>query len=182
MTRFPGICPGTTGSSAMERPVLSTLFILSLLAGCQSPPPETEVRGSPDALVQRWVEMWNSYDLDEVEALFLNDSRLTYFSSEKEGVIRGMTGVLEHHRGFGFVPGGTERSSRLWLDNLATDLMGDVAVVSGIWYFQRDESAVEEPQKGPVTMVALWESDEWRFVHMNFSEYMPQDSTRPTPP
>jgi hypothetical protein len=121
--------------------------------------------------------MWNSYDLDEVSQLFLDDPRLTYFSSEKEGVIRGMEALVEHHRGFGFVPGGEERASRLWLEDLETDLYGDLALVTGLWCFRSEEAGAEDPQKGPVTIVAVWRSGEWYFAHMNFSEYLPPDST-----
>ncbi len=120
--------------------------------------------------------MWNSYDLNEVEELFLDDPRLTYFSSETEGVIRGMEAVLEHHRGFGFVPGGEAKGTRLWLDDLSVDLLGDVAVVTGLWFFQTDDQSTDEPQKGPVTFVSVLDSGDWRFVHMNFSEYLPPDS------
>jgi hypothetical protein len=120
--------------------------------------------------------MWNSYDLDQVEELFLDDPRLTYFSSEKEGVIRGMEAVLEHHRGFGFLPGGEPRASRLWLDSVAADVIGDAAIFTGVWYFQSDGESSAEPQKGPVTMVCVRVGTGWRFVHMNFSEYLPTDS------
>ena len=41
-----------------------------------------------DATVGRWVAMWNTYDLAQVDSLFLPDARLTCFSSEKEGLIR----------------------------------------------------------------------------------------------
>jgi ketosteroid isomerase-like protein len=115
--------------------------------------------------------MWNSYDLDEVRRLFLDDSRLTYFSSEREGVIRGMDAILEHHRGFGFVSGGVSKPSRLWLEGLETDTFGDFAVVTGLWYFQADAETDALPQKGPVTFVAVWTAGEWRFVHLNFSNY-----------
>jgi hypothetical protein len=121
--------------------------------------------------------MWNSYDLDEVRELFLDDPRLTYFSSEKEGVIRGMEALLEHHRGFGFVSGGQEGSSRLWLEDIESDLYGDLAVITALWLFQSDEDTGGEPQKGPVTIVAVWRSGDWRFIHMNFSEYLPPDPT-----
>jgi ketosteroid isomerase-like protein len=127
-----------------------------------------------NALVADWVEMWNSYDLDQVGRLFLGDDRLTYFSSEKEGLIRGMEAVLEHHRGFGFVPGGGEKSSRLWMEDVGIDLMRDAATVTGIWYFQADSDS--GPQRGPVTIVCLRTGSGWRFVHMNFSEYPGEES------
>lgn len=126
-------------------------------------------------LVEDWVGMWNSYDLNQVQELFLSDPRLTYFSSEKEGVIRGMEALLEHHAGFGFIPGGEERVSRLWLESTVTDLLSGAAVITGIWFFRSDGNMDNTPQRGPVTMVAVREGEEWRFVHMNFSEYLPDE-------
>jgi hypothetical protein len=115
--------------------------------------------------------MWNSYDLDEVRELFLDGPGLTYFSSEREGVIRGMDSLLDHHRGFGFLPGGDERASRLWVEGLEEDIFGDAAVLTGTWFFQSDVGSPEGPQKGPVTFVCVRRADGWKFVHMNFSEY-----------
>ena len=85
---------------------LWAVIIGGLALGCEATEVTVHQPPAPDAQLERWVEMWNSYDLDEVNELFLDDPGLTYFSSEKEGVIRGMEAVLEHHRGFGFVPGG----------------------------------------------------------------------------
>ena len=130
-----------------------------------------------NVLVADWVGMWNSYDLDQVGGLFLNDHRLTYFSSEKEGLIRGMEAVLEHHRGFGFISGGSEQSSRLWMEDVGIDLMRDAATVTGIWYFQADSGS--EPQRGPVTIVCMRTAAGWRFAHMNFSEYLGQETSPP---
>lgn len=175
-----------------------SLFLLPLLIlpGCEDAPD----RSGPDALVRAWVEMWNSYDLGQVENLFLNDDRLTYFSSEREGVIRGFNEVMEHHRGFGFVPGGLEQGNRLWVEDLQTHVFEEAAVLTGIWFFQRGEAPGEEadsregegaggsgeggeaeqvidPQKGPVTFVCVHEDGAWRFIHMNFGEYLPDQTT-----
>ena len=38
-------------------------------------------------LTREWVAMWNAYDLDAVDRLFLQGPQLSYFSSEKEGLI-----------------------------------------------------------------------------------------------
>ena len=46
-------------------------------------------------IIGKWVRLWNTYDLDLVKDLFLNEDRLTYFSSEKEGAIRGLGAVIE---------------------------------------------------------------------------------------
>jgi ketosteroid isomerase-like protein len=151
------------------------LLLFGLVAGCG---PQTETLHPPEgpqALLDEWVGMWNSYDLNQVGQLFLNDHRLTYFSSEREGVIRGMEALVEHHEGFGFVPGGDERESKLWLEELETDVFGDAAVATAIWFFQSDPSAPQDPQRGPVTFVCLWTDLGWRFTHMNFSAYLPAE-------
>ena len=169
------------------RGTLLLLFLPLIGSGCDDVPDPS----GPAALVDAWVEMWNSYDLNRVGDLFLDDHRLTYFSSEREGVIRGFQEVVEHHEGFGFVPGGVERGTRLWVEGLHADVFEEAAVLTGIWYFQRavDPTGVEgtteggagsepgdQPQKGPVTFVCLHEDGAWRFVHMSFGEYLPEES------
>ena len=69
-----------------------------------------------EELVNSWTAMWNSYDLSMVDKLFLQDSRVSYFSSEREGLIKGFDAVREHHAGFGFVEGGKSQENRLWLE------------------------------------------------------------------
>jgi len=159
-----------------------TVFFGEAVIGCQTgsvPDPE-----GPESLIEAWVAMWNSYDLDQVEALFLDDDRLSYFSSESEGLIKGMAAVLEHHEGFGFVAGGMDQPNRLWLEDLNTDLFQDAAVVTGIWFFASGpqeggadpglpEGVVPTPQRGPVTCVCVYQDSRWQFIHMSFSEYLP---------
>jgi hypothetical protein len=163
------------------------LFLISLAAwGCRAEAPAEP--GGPGVLIEAWVDMWNRYDLDQVDALFLDDDRLSYFSSEKEGLIRGMASVRAHHVEFGFVPGGKDQPNRLWLEEVSIDRFGETAVVTGIWYFQSGTDAGEgeggvpgaetaagadnPPQKGPVVFVCLNGPGGWRFVHMAFSEYL----------
>jgi hypothetical protein len=136
--------------------------------------------GTPEELVADWVRMWNQYDLDRVPSLFLQDDRVSYFSSEFEGSIQGFEGVLEHHRGFGFVPGGEGKGTRLWVEDLRGDRFGETAVLTGIWYFERlsgeESGATTPPQRGPVTFVCILQDDRWRFAHMNFGNYLdPED-------
>lgn len=131
-------------------------------------------RSSPEALVDAWVVMWNTYDLDEIHRLFLDDDGLTYFSSEAQGVIRGMDAVLEHHKGFDFVPGGDPKGTRLWVENLTVSEFGQAAVLTGIWYFAAAGPEDEPPQRGPVTFVCVRRDGVWSFVHMNFSTYLPE--------
>ena len=124
-----------------------------------------------DESVDAWVAMWNSYDLSMVDKLFITDSTVTYFSSEKEGLIRGIDAVREHHAEFGFVEGGTVQENRLWLEDVQTDIFGKTAVVTGIWFFRRGPEASGEIQRGPVTFVYVQKGNEYRIAHVNFGKY-----------
>ncbi len=119
--------------------------------------------------VDAWVEIWNTYDLNQVEKLFLLDDRVTYFSSETEGVIIGFDAVREHHRGFGFVEGGKEQPNKLWVEALHSSTFGKTAVVTGTWFFQRADKSV---QRGPVTFVYVERGEEFRIAHMHFANYL----------
>jgi hypothetical protein len=122
-------------------------------------------------LIESWVSMWNSYDLAMVDKLFLQDSRVSYFSSEKEGLIQGIDAVREHHAGFGFVDGGKSQENKLWVEDIHISKFATSAVVAGIWYFQRASEDKESVQKGPFTFVCVLQGGEWRLAHLNFSEY-----------
>ena len=121
-----------------------------------------------DRWVSTWVRIWNTYDLDQVDVLFLQDERLTYFSSEKEGIIIGIGAIREHHRGFGFVEGGKQQPNKLWVEEVHSEAFGTTAVVTAIWYFEKPDGAV---QRGPVTIVYVRQDEEYRIAHMNFSTY-----------
>lgn len=121
-------------------------------------------------LIAAWVTLWNSYDLDQVQELFLTDDRLTYFSSERQGAITGFAAIVHHHQGFGFVPGGKPTANRLWLEGELYQAFGDAAVVTAIWFFRR--AATGQVQKGPVTFVCVRDaSGGWRLAHLNFGNY-----------
>ena len=120
-------------------------------------------------LVDEWVAIWNSYDLSRVPELFLNDQRVTYFSSEKQGVIKGFEDLIEHHRGFGFVDGGKEQENSLWLEDVDVEAFESSAVVAAVWCFRRGRS--EDVQKGPVTLVYVLTEDGYHIAHANFSNY-----------
>lgn len=126
------------------------------------------IQSDIEKCVEKWVELWNTYDLNEVEELFLQDARLTYFSSEKEGAIIGFEAVQEHHKDFGFVPGGKDQLNKLWVENLYFADFRSSVVVTGIWYFQTPD---KPEQRGPVTIVYTRQGDQFKIAHMNFSEY-----------
>ena len=120
-------------------------------------------------LVDAWVAIWNSYDLSMVEKLFVNDERVTYFSSEKQGAVKGVKELIKHHEGFGFVRGGKAQPNKLWLKDVDIEAFPGVAVVTAIWFFKRGGS--EKVQKGSVTLVYVPADGEWRIAHANFGNY-----------
>jgi hypothetical protein len=119
--------------------------------------------------LDEWVKIWNNYDLSQVRKLFLNDERVTYFSSEKEGLVKGIDKLVEHHREFGFVEGGKDTGNHLWLEGVDIERFGDVDVVKADWLFQR--KGVDKVQRGPVTIVYAIIGEEPKIVHAHFSNY-----------
>jgi ketosteroid isomerase-like protein len=117
--------------------------------------------------VDKWVKMWNTYDLLEVKRLFLNSNKLTYFSSEKQGIIKGIDEVIKHHKGFGFVNGGKSQQNKLWLEDLTITPLGKSVIVTGIWFFKKPGKL----QKGPVTIVYLKQDNQFKIAHMHFANY-----------
>ena len=153
-------------------------LVLMVGGGCQAQQvtPHNPAAAASDFDTGRWMEawvaMWNSYDLTQVDKLFLESSQLNYFSSEKEGVIRGIEAVREHHQGFGFVTGGKSQENKLWVEDIQTDIFGNTAVVTGIWFFQRSSGEI---QRGPVTIVYVQVGDEYRIAHMHFANYIKKE-------
>jgi hypothetical protein len=117
--------------------------------------------------------MWNTRDLTRVEELFLSGSSVTYFSSEREGLIQGFAAVRVHHEGFGFVEGGTEPEQELWVEEVQSVPFGTVVVVTGIWLFGDRSAPPDDISRGPMTVVYTWAGDRYRIAHMHFSEYQP---------
>ena len=115
--------------------------------------------------------MWNSYDLDLVDELFLTDANVSYLSSEREGAIVGIDGVREHHVGFGFVSGGEPPEATLWMEDVEVTTPGGITVVTGTWYFRRGADATAELQRGPVTFVYVPTDDGYRIAHAHFADY-----------
>ena len=164
------------GRSQQSLFLILILTAYSMFASAGLSQQRTPIKAAdPDVskLMDVWVAMWNSYDLAQVDRLFLADERVTYFSSEKEGLIRGFEAVRKHHEGFGFIKGGKVQKNKLWVENLQIDIFGTTAVVAGIWYFERGEAVADKPkvQRGPVTAVLVNLDGEYRIAHMNFGNY-----------
>ena len=124
-----------------------------------------------DEELEKWVAMWNVYDLSMVDSLFITDDRLTYFSSEREGLITGIAAVREHHKGFGFVPGGKIQENRLWLENIHTEIWGDVVILGATWFFQTVSGESPGTSSGPVTFVYIQTERGYRIIHTHFANY-----------
>ena len=135
------------------------LLIQALTAQAQS--------RSPRSLIEAWEKSWNTYDLDVVRHLFVNDSSVTYFSSERAGLIHGIDSLVKHHQSFGFVPGGKSSPNKLWL----TDVQYIQAhhgrpFVAATWHFQRPGNP---EQRGAVTFVLKYSPDWCWIAHAHFS-------------
>jgi tetratricopeptide (TPR) repeat protein len=130
---------------------------------------------TPETTLRAWTASWNIYDLNVISALFLPGEGTTYFSSEKPGLITGRDALIAHHRGFGFVPGGEARDSRLWLEDIRTRIDGPGACVTARWMFDRDVSGASRAQRGPVTFVLVREekTGAWRIAHAHFANDPP---------
>lgn len=116
---------------------------------------KTITQDEVDPVVNKWLNLWATYDLNLLEEIFYQSEDLTYFSSEKEGLIKGYSNMLPHHEGFGFVEGGKEPPVDLWLEEIETRINGETALVAAIWY-NGDKTAVHDSiPHGPVTFVML---------------------------
>ena len=120
-------------------------------------------------LLQKWITMWNRTDLSAVDRIFLPDGRVSYFSSEIPGLIRGIEALREHHRGFGFGPGGGDPESELSMSDVEGTVFGPVTVVTGTWHF-RKKTEKTNPQSGPVTFVFIREAERIRIAHAHFAD------------
>ena len=122
--------------------------------------------------VRDWVAMWNRYDLDQVDTLFVRDARVSYFSSERPGLIAGAAALKDHHKGFGFVPGGADKGSRLWLEAVEAHTWDRTVIVTATWFFER-ANAKKPPQRGPVTLVLTPDGARCRIAHAHFANDPP---------
>ena len=152
---------------------LRALALAVALAPC-SPALVSAQAASPMELLDAWVELWGSYDLAPVYDLFVTDDRLTYFSSEYEGIRRGFDTIVEHHRSLDFVEDGGPRERVIWVDEVEIVDFGSSVLIGAIWYFG-DPQDPDSAQKGPMTMLAVAENGGYRIGHMHFATYAEPD-------
>jgi hypothetical protein len=148
---------------------LRALSLAVAVAAC-SPTLASAQADSPRALLDAWVELWGSYDLAPVYDLFVADDRLTYFSSEYEGMRRGFSTIVEHHRSLDFVEDGGPREGVIWVDDVEMVDFGSTVLIGAIWYFGNPQTP-DAAQRGPMTMLAVAEDGGYRIGHMHFATY-----------
>jgi hypothetical protein len=145
-------------------------------AGCASPAPTSDpgtlARTEVEALLAEWLDLWATYDLDRLPDVFWRDPGLTYFSSERRGLLRGYEALIPHHAGFGFVAGGAPPRQSLWLDEVNIVLHPGAAVVDAVWYFGDPAAPRATAQQGPVTFVLIRDAaGRPRIAHTHFANY-----------
>ena len=124
-------------------------------------------------LLEGWLAMWRRYDLDRVADLFVNDDALTYFPSDREGLIEGFAAVREYHEGLGFVAGGFQPESEMWLEQVTVADFEESAVIGAVWYFGTRVNR-RAAGRGPLTMVLARTDAGYRISHVNFGNYAPE--------
>lgn len=122
--------------------------------------------------MQQWLKLWSSYDTNQLDDIFWNSSDLTYFSSEKKGLIKGFDQLKPHHEGFGFVTDGKTPVKALWLEEMHITLHGTTAVVDAIWFFGDQQTPRDSVQQGPCTFVVIRdEGEQAKIAHVHFGNY-----------
>jgi hypothetical protein len=125
-----------------------------------------------DTIMQQWLELWSTYDTNKIESIFWNSPALTYFSSEKVGLIKGYDQLKPHHESFGFVAGGKTANNELWLEEINITLHSSAAVVDAIWYFGDQQKSRDSVQQGPCTFVIIKdENQQAKIAHVHFGNY-----------
>jgi imidazolonepropionase-like amidohydrolase len=127
---------------------------------------------TPNALLEAWLGMWRRYDLDGVDELFVADDALTYFASDREGLIEGIDAVRAYHAGLGFVSGGFAPDNELWLEQVTIADFGASVVVGAMWHFGNRVNR-QAASRGPMTMVLAGTSAGFKISHLNFGSYAP---------
>ena len=159
---------------------LNLITFLLLLTACNMKKSESIILDQKAALTQdeikpvidKWLKLWETYDLNMLDEIFLQTKDLTYFSSEKEGLMIGYQHLKLHHSGFGFVEGGKQPEKSLWLEDMETKIYGETAMVAAIWYFGDKNIVKDSVSNGPVTFIFIKDKqDNVKIVHTHFANY-----------
>jgi len=151
-----------------------TLIILFVLVGCSAATEKktrlTEIESN--AVIGKWLNLWETYDANMLGDIFLESDALTYFSSEKKGLIKGYDKMKPHHIGFGFVEGGKKPEKSLWLENIETRVYDGSIMVGGVWYFGDKSLPKDSISNGPVTFIIVKDKQGLaKIIHTHFANY-----------
>lgn len=150
---------------------LTLLLMMLLILSCTSST-NPLTRQQVDGVIAKWLTLWDSYDVGMLDAIFWNDPQMTYFSSEKRGLIKGFDKMKPHHESFGFVEGGKTHAKKLWLEDIDITMHNNFAAVGATWYFGDESIPKDSVQNGPVTFVIIKDSKgEPRIAHTHFANY-----------
>ena len=155
---------------------MNYVFLLTMLCFVVACSPKQEAStietNEVEIIIDDWLILWSTYDLDMVSEIFWQNEQATYFSSEKEGLIKGYDQFIAHHEGFGFVKGGNSAEKSLWLEAINTTVHKGTAVVEAVWYFGDETAAKATVQNGPVSFVLVRnKTGEVRIAHTHFANY-----------
>jgi hypothetical protein len=129
---------------------------------------QSEITG----ILNNWLNLWATYDLNLLPDIFLQSDKLTYFSTEKKGVIKGYKQMYPHHKSFGFAEGGAQPKITLWLEDIQPRIYGETAVVTAIWYDTAYGAPKETAKNGPVTFVLVRDDQgNVRIANASFADY-----------
>ena len=156
----------------MKRIQLIFVIIIFLWVGCAPRESQPLDREDVDELVDQWLRLWSTYDLNMLGEIFWDDASMTYFSSERRGLIKGFESMRPHHEAFGFVDGGKKPDKELWLEDIDVTLQPTFAVVGAVWYFGDRTMSTDSVQNGPVSFVILQDKDgKIKIGHTHFANY-----------
>ena len=132
--------------------------------------PAAEGAASAQALLDSWTAMWSNYDLDLVDDLFLMDEALTFFPSDREGLIEGYSAVFGYLADLGFLPGGFDPPNEMWFEQITVSDFSESAVASAVWFFG-DRLNRTAARRGPLTLALTRVGNGLRISHVNFGNY-----------
>ncbi len=162
---------------------LTIIAILVFLSACKNTSSEkTEIIEKTETtqitqeeskqVIDKWLKLWETYDLNMLDDIFLQSDELTYFSSEKEGLMKGFKHLKPHHISFGFVEGGKAPEKALWLEKVETRIYEGSTMVGGVWYFGDKSLPKDSISKGPVTFVLIKNKEgDTKIAHTHFANY-----------
>jgi len=163
-----------TFNMAFKNLIIPILLSFLFLAACRSMEVEKTMitKNESTEVINKWLELWKTYDLNKLREIFLKSEELTYFSSEKEGLIQGFQQLRPHHQAFGFIDGGKRPEKSLWLEDLETRVYGSSTMVGGIWYFGDRSLPKDSISYGPVTFILVRDKEGIaKIVHTHFANY-----------